>query len=162
MSDTQWPRYSGKRLDFSILKGLGSGEYLVAAGLGLVIILAGGMAIHQLSRGPGDSAATLMHYKCEQCGHEFTVEVPDAPVARAPGDAAGLFKRDCTNPHCGAKNSCWPTVECPDCHKWFIGQTTEAQLLSLRTGQRMDPNVHDVCPYCKTDAQEWHKQHQGE
>lgn len=160
MSEMHVSGFSGKRFDFG-RGGGGKKEYLLAAGLGVVIIGALALAIWGMFGGSisGPKAPTELHFKCEkkQCGHEFTVpieEISDTPDAMAELE---FSVRDC--PECGAKQSCWRCIECPNCKKYFISQREKARLQAMRVGRTEPEGIQDVCPYkdCKTNLLEWYR-----
>jgi hypothetical protein len=154
---TNWSGYRGKHLDFAFFKGGGRMEYLVAAVLGIVIIGAAYLTIRQFFGDDTPSVSDKLNYKCEKCGFEFTKKLSEMPMVRNPGDQISAMKLDC--PSCKAKGTCLREMECPNCHKLFIGASEKAMIARFQSGRGSGPEPHDVCPFCKTDVQEWWKQH---
>jgi acetone carboxylase gamma subunit len=116
------------------------------------------------SRASATSAVAQPHpnkdsfvFKCEKCGHEFSVKVSDIPQVKAPADQINALTPDC--PECGAKKSCFREMECPNCHKMFIGAGEKEMVEAFRKGRPPRLHVHDICPYCATDVQDWWKNH---
>jgi hypothetical protein len=157
MSGANWSRLGGKRFDFSFIKNAKQ-EYLIAGVLGVVILGSAYLMIRQF-RGPGGtSGPSAFHYKCEKCGNEFTIDVDKLPVVHNMGDERSVMKQDC--PKCKAQKSCWREMECPNCHKYFVGESEKAHYDSLARGRGGDMgHAKDICPFCKTDVNEWYRAH---
>ena len=156
---TNWSGYRGKRLDFSFFKGGGKTEYLVAGVLGLVIIIAIYMVVKQFFGGDIGDVPDKLVFKCEKCQAEFTKKLSELPQARNPAEQVNSMLLDC--PSCKAQKSCWQTMKCPNCKKNFIADSMRASYARLRSGGRGGPaqDPPDVCPYCKTNVNDWYAKH---
>ena len=158
MSRTNWSEYGTKRLDFNFFSGGGGKTEYLIAGVLAVIILGAGIMIYksvwgtsQTQKGPSE-----IHYKCgdPNCGNEFIVQAKDLPKAQHYADEKDVMKLKC--PKCGAEHVAWQERECPNCHKFFIGDSTIALYNSLSAGRPGEPtNVRDICPHCQTDVNQW-------
>ncbi|HUS47250.1 MAG TPA: hypothetical protein VNA25_25190 [Phycisphaerae bacterium] len=159
MSGMNTSGFSGKRFEFG--RGAGKSEYLLAGGLGVVIIAALALAIWGMFGGriSGPKAPTELHYKCEKCQHEFTVPLDELTAAPDAMDELQASVRDC--PSCGAKQSCWRCIECPNCKKYYISQSEKARLEAMRIGRTEPEGIQDKCPYCQTVMLEWYREHRN-
>lgn len=96
-------------------------------------------------------------FQCEKCAHQFSVpleEMSDDPDAMAELE---FSVRDC--PSCGAKKSCWLTIQCPTCKKHYISQSVKVRLQAMRQGRTGPEGIQDVCPHCGTNLLEWYYEH---
>ncbi|MFB3894046.1 MAG: hypothetical protein ACE15C_18720 [Phycisphaerae bacterium] len=149
---------------------LASTEYLLGGLLGVIIVGALVMVIYQqFIRGSGPTGVQgdgKLHYKCEvpSCGNEFIIDPnpPGPPDGKGPpmgpgprmDMAMGPQPMDC--PKCGARQSCWPMILCPKCHKYYLPQ----EKIRPGMGPQPSPQVRNVCPYCGTDYIDyWIKQY---
>ena len=127
-----------------------SSEHLFAGAIGVVIVAALALTI-AFTFGGGrkelDPDAGLWHYKCEQCGEEFTK--PPTPVSRErmiggdmKMDPVSIDPRvDC--PKCNAKQAALKMTQCPNCKKWYVDPRIN------------DPSAKRVCPHCNMSFNQW-------
>jgi hypothetical protein len=167
MSKSDWSGLQGKRFDFSAFKSAGKTEYLIAGGLGLVILVAAYLTIRQVvPEKPRREEVTPMYW-CDPngtpkgCGNVFSKNMTDllkevGPV-RDPFDEIKTLKIDC--PKCHAKNSCWQEAQCPNCKKWYVTNMTRAKYAAIRSRREAPMNIPDICSWCKTDVNKWNIEH---
>ena len=130
-------------------------EYVFAGALAAIILGSLALTIHfGLSK---DDVGDLpeQHWQCEKCGEVFVGDLmTPEEMARKMGPG-GLLPIDC--PKCGAKDSVYQTIQCPQCGEWYIPATAkfpEAQI----TGQ----DIRNICPKCGTDYRQWFIEHRGQ
>jgi len=101
-----------------------------------------------------------MPYKCLQCQHEFTVTKDYFRRLAQSGDSeenpALSQYIDC--PACKARHSAGMMIRCPACGKFYVPWTVSAAF-DAQMGRPPRTDTKDVCPYCKTDRNQWYRDH---
>ena len=168
MSPNVWRSRDCKRFEFGRMGG-NKVEYILAGALALIIILSLFVTLTGVIWGRGGSRKDVIHHLiCEKCGHEFKKTPQElAELSEELGqmyggpDAMMLMQMrgpilDC--PKCGAEKSCWLAVRCPNCEKWVLSQVQRVLYEAHRTRRQPPPDLRDICPHCRTDTMEWHKE----
>ena len=158
-SFSMFPRSRPSRLNL----GGRSTEYLLIGGL--VVIIAGSLALTVFNpgkKGPGDIKPM---WQCQACQHKFEPPpVTEAPIRRGPGfidDDMRMVFLDC--PKCSEKESCLPMNRCLECKEFYVSDITreraEFQKANPEQTTMMPPRTRakNVCPHCKTDQREWRR-----
>ena len=123
-------------------------KYVFGGGLVLIIVGSLVLTVHYGLRGDRASSARSgqqIHFKCDECGHEFAVDIREVG---GPGTYEGA-RMDC--PACGAKAAGLSMLKCPNCGKYYVPDTHRDP-----TAIVADSQVRDVCPHCGTDRFEWY------
>lgn len=144
-------RHTVRRLAIGGGEGLNM-EYLFAGALGLIIISSLGLTLYfGVLSGPEKQVVDrLTHYKCDQCGEEFTIDPadqPQDPMGITRDKMAELYKRvDC--PKCGATESSIRMAKClnEECGKYYVPDSYRDP-----TAWQEGRMTSDICPHCGTD-----------
>ena len=132
-------------------------EYLFAGALGLIIIGALTLSIYFGVAGRrGKTEEILLHYKCDACGEELTINPAEQPLDMRgiPENKDEMMRRPIDCPKCQAKGSAYRMMKClaPECAKYFVPE-------SYRTQTGPWGGTDDICPYCGANMRElYHKQ----
>ncbi|MGA2265185.1 MAG: zinc ribbon domain-containing protein [Phycisphaerae bacterium] len=141
MAQIMWPRKLLRKFEMS--GGNDKKEYLFVAALAVVIVIALILTIYFAFLGGGKTKlaapAEEYTYKCSKCGNEFAVD----QKTQWRIEESDSRMADC--PKCGAKQSAYPTVKCPNpaCGKYFVLESTK--------NPNASSGAMDNCPYCKTN-----------
>lgn len=169
MSNHVWRRAGVKRLGFAGART----EYLFAAALGAIIVLALGLTLYTTFVRPDKpEPVEELVFICAKpdCGHQFTVKTseldpPQSDSARpnpmVRDMSSPFMTRDC--PKCGTKNSAYIAVQCPNCEEYFLQKSMLLQARAYATGDMKlmeeSQTTKDECPHCHTILQDWWATH---
>lgn len=161
-----WKPDSVRRLEI----GGASGPRLVMiVGLSAVILLSAATTAWVFFRG-GDKSdgspergkthfARGVPFKCSACGHEFVMTDADFQNYQRDIDrSAGPLSRLPHCPECGARHAAVMMQKCPKCGKNYVPYGVEAGI-KMAQGQPPPEGAKHICPHCKTDVNEYRRQH---
>ena len=118
-------------------------EYAFAGALAAIILGSLALTIY-FGLGPDAPPLPEPHWQCDKCGAVLVGDLmTPEEMARKMGPA-GLLPIDC--PKCGAKDSLYQTIACPQCGEWYIPATAKSP-----DGQIVGQDIRNVCPKCGAD-----------
>ena len=119
-------------------------EYVFAGALAVIILGSLALTFHF---GPSRDDAELPepHWQCEKCGAVLVGDLmTEEEMDSKMGPGGVLRPTDC--PKCGAKDSLYQTLRCPQCGEWYIPATAKSP-----DGQIVGQDIRNVCPKCGAD-----------
>jgi predicted RNA-binding Zn-ribbon protein involved in translation (DUF1610 family) len=166
MSQKRFSHRAAKGFAFNFFTSGNRTEYLLAIGLGVLIIGALGLTLYSIFGGGSKTTKPPdeIVYKCDSCGKTFIKKVAELRDKLQVSDEFAITKLDC--PLCGKKLSAWQCVKCPKCGTPYVQETLKTRYEAAKKGRMLDPRleIHDVCPNpsCKQDLVQWYRDHPPE